>query len=113
MKSLDETDREILDFYVREAVKSAIGSASEEKSEEDRLFMEVLFNDPDMKALIEIEVIPLMRGREQVIADKESAQARLEKAKSEIETFERERESKIRPEEEVLRLIDEALFSES
>ena len=111
-ESLDETGREILDFYVSEAVKSAIESASEERREEDSLFLEALFNDPDMKALIEIGVIPLMRGREQVIADKEAAQARLEKAKTELEVFEREREGRIQQEEEVLRLIEEALFSE-
>ena len=113
-ESLDETGREILDFYGSEAIKSAIESASEERerSEEDRLFMEVLFNDPDMKALIEIGVIPLMRGREQVIADKEAAQARLEKAKTELEAFEREREGRIQPEEEVLRLIEEDIFAE-
>ena len=111
-ESLDETGREILDFYVSEAIQSAIESASEEKSEEDRLFMEVLFNDPDMKALIEIGVIPLMRGREQVIADKEAAQVRLEKAKTELKAFDRERERRIQPEEEVLRLIEEAIFSE-
>ena len=111
-KSLDETSREILDFYVSEAVKSTIESASEKRSEEDRLFLEALFNDPDMKAPIEIGVIPLMYGREQVIANKEAAQARLEKAKTELEAFERERESRIQPEEKVLRLIEEYLFSE-
>ena len=111
-ESLDETGREILDFYVSEAVQSAIESASEKRSEEERLFLEVLFNDPDMKALIKIGVIPLMHGREQVIADKEAAQARLEKAKTELEAFEWERESRIQPEEEVLRLIEEYLFSE-
>lgn len=76
---------------------------SEERSEEDRLFLEALFNDSDMKALIEIGVIPLMYGREQVIANKEAAQARLEKAKTELEAFERERENRIQPKEEVLR----------
>ena len=45
-----------------------------------------------MKVLIEIGVIPLIHGREQVIAEKEAAQARLEKAKTELEAFERKRE---------------------
>lgn len=111
-ESLDETGRGILDFYVSEPVKSAIESGSEERSEEDRPFLEALFNDPDMKALIEIGVIPLIQGREQVIDEKEAAQARLEKTKTELEAFEWEREGRIQPEEEVLRLIEEAIFSE-
>ena len=53
-----------------------------------------------------------MHGREQVIADKESAQAKLEKVKTELKAFDRERERRIQPEEEVLQLIEEALFSE-